>query len=280
MKISLKSLYKKYSLPIGITFTLLSMESLLLILIPFGIGQSIDSLNQQNYDGIYLLGSILMGVLILSTLRRFYDTRVYTKIYSLLCFRLIKSHKKDLVSTSAIVTRSHLSKELVDFFEHDLTQAFTSLVGILGALFMIGYFNIYVFYVAMSCVILMLIVYKISEPKIYLYNQQLNTELENRLHVIQSHPANVFAHLRKISRAWVRLSDLESINYIFIQLFIASSILSALFISIEVKLSTGNIFALMTYVLNFSFEILTLPIIFEQFIRLKEITHRLNKGTQ
>lgn len=76
----------------------------------------------------------------------------------------------------------------------------------------------------------------------------------------------------------IRLSDIESYNYILIQILIAFVIIGALFIGVKAKLSTGEIFAMLTYVLNFSFEVLTLPIIFGQTIRLKEIIYRINKG--
>jgi len=276
MTISLKSLYARYRMPISITFILLSLEAYLLVLIPLGIGWSIDALMQKSLEGVYLLGLILLGILIISTTRRMYDTRIYSKVYALLSTHLIKTHKRDGVDTSVIVTRSDLVKELVDFFEHDLTQAYTSLVGVIGALLMIAFLNLTVFGICVASFIIIALVYQVSEASIFDTNAQLNRELERRLNRIKDKNSLLIPHFRKISQSMIRLSDIESYNYIVIQILIAVILIVSIFIGMEASLSTGDIFALLTYVLNFSFEVLTLPIIFQQFIRLQEITQRIN----
>ncbi len=74
----------------------------------------------------------------------------------------------------------------------------------------------------------------------------------------------------------IPLSDLESYDYIAVQLLIGTLIITSVFFGISAQLSTGAIFAMVTYLLDFSFEVLTLPLIFQQFIRLKEITNRID----
>ena len=279
MKLSIKGLFLKYKMPISLTFLLLSLEAILLVLIPYALGLGIDSLSQDRFDGIYVLGVILFLLLLISTGRRLYDTRVYSKIYALLGVCLIKAHKKDQQEDSVIVTRSTLIKELVDFFEHDLTKAYTSLIGIVGALGMIIYLQLYVF---LFCVVLMALiywVYSLSQEKIFSYNAELNHELEKRLTMINRKNIFLVGHFKRIASSMIKLSDIESYNYVLIQLLIGLLLMGSLFIGMNAELSTGDIFALLTYVLNFSFEVLTLPVIFQQFIRLQEITSRISKGS-
>lgn len=277
MKVSLRNLFLKYKIQILFTFFLLTIESVLLVFIPYAIGLSIDSLSNGTFKGLYILGFVLLLILIFSTSRRIYDTRVYSKVYALLCTKLIKNHKKKNIDTSIIVTRSNLVQELVDFFEHNLTEAYTSLIGIFGALLMILYLDAYVFAVCLVSIIMISIIYQLSEKKIFKENEKLNTELENRLNTIKNKNIFLVNHFRRIAHSMIRLSDIESYNYIVIQILIGTVIFSALFIGVRSNLSAGDIFAMLTYVLNFSFEVLTLPIIFQQFIRLKEITNRINK---
>lgn len=248
----------------------------MLVLIPYSIGLSIDSLNNDSFRGIYILALVLFLILIMSTGRRFYDTRVYSRIYALLCTNMIKNYKKNAVDTSTIVTRSSLIKELVDFFEHDLTEAYTSLIGIIGAIVMIFYLNHIVFLICLVSLILIFFVYKVSEKKIFNENSNLNTELENRLNIIKSKNLFLMNHFRKITRSMIKLSDIESYNYVVFQVVIALVILGALFIGVKSDLTIGSIFSMLAYVLDFSLEVLILPIIFQQFIRLKEITARIN----
>jgi ABC-type multidrug transport system fused ATPase/permease subunit len=276
MNISLKFLFYKYKVAISTTFLLLTFEAILLAMIPFGIGIAIDSLVKYDLEGIYILTGILFVILFVSTIRRMYDTRVYSTIYSILSTSLIKKHKKQNIDTSIVVTRSSMVQELVDVFEHDLTNAYTSLVGVFTALLMIFYINTAVALICIFAILLIILVYLLSEVKIYEENAKLNSELENRLNIINKNNIFLIPHFRKIKNSMVRLSDIESYNYIMIQILIAVMIISSIFIGMDMRLSVGEIFALVTYVLNFSFEILTLPVIFQQFIRLKEITTRIN----
>ena len=280
MKISIKTLFVRYKFQIIITFFLLSIESILLIFIPYSMGLALDSLVEKELEGLYVLGGVLLGILFFSTTRRLYDTRVYSTIYARLATLLIKEHKRKEVDESVIVMRSALVKELVDFFEYDLTKAFTSIVGVFGALFIIFYINVYVFLICIFSFLLVYLVYMLSQDKIYLTNQSLNKELENRLTVIQQRNSFMIPHFKRIAKNMIRLSDIESYNYIIIQLLIGVIITTSLFIGVESGLSTGVIFAMLTYVLNFSFEVLTLPVLFQQFIRLQEITNRINKESE
>lgn len=278
MNVSLKSLFLKYKIQILFTFLLLSIESFLLVIIPFSIGKAIDTLQNDSYLGIYILMAVLFSILLISTSRRLYDTRVYSKIYTLLSTSVIKDQKRRTIDTSKILTRSNLIKELVDFFEHDLTEAYTAFIGVVGALIMLWYINTYVFIICLSVIFLIYFVYSLSEKNIFNENSELNTELEKRLNIIREKNSLLISHFKRISKNMIRLSDIESYNYILIQILIAFVIIGALFIGVKAKLSTGEIFAMLTYVLNFSFEVLTLPIIFGQTIRLKEIIYRINKG--
>ncbi len=191
---------------------------------------------------------------------------------------LIKNHKKEHKETSVIVTRSTLIKELVDFFEHDLTQSYTSIIGVIGALIMVCYLDVWVFTICCVVTLLIALLYKSSESKIFSENATLNSHLEERLNVIQKSNLFLVNHFRKISKSMIHLSDIEALNYAVIQFFILVVVLSALFIGMQMQLSMGDIFALLTYVLNFAFEVLILPVIFQQFIRLQEIVTRINKG--
>lgn len=167
MNVSLKSLFLKYKIQILFTFLLLSIESFLLVIIPFSIGKAIDTLQNDSYLGIYILMAVLFSILLISTSRRLYDTRVYSKIYTLLSTSVIKDQKRRTIDTSKILTRSNLIKELVDFFEHDLTEAYTAFIGVLAALIMLWYINTYVFIICLSVIFLIYFVYSLSE-KIFL----------------------------------------------------------------------------------------------------------------
>jgi ABC-type multidrug transport system fused ATPase/permease subunit len=274
--ITLKGLFLRFKWQITITFILLTFEAILIVLIPYAIGLSIDSLTQKEFDGIYILAFILLLLLIIGTARRLYDTRVYSKIYALISSTLIKKYKKEKRDPSIIVTRSTLVKELVDFFEHDLTEAYISLVGIVGALVMISFINIYVFLLSLGSFLLIFLIYGLSEKKIFTENANLNRELENRLNIIHGRNIFIVPHFKKIVTSMVKLSDIESYNYIVIELLIAVLIITSLLIGVNADLTAGHIFSMLTYVLDFSLEVLMLPLLFQQFIRLKEITNRIN----
>ena len=72
IKLSLKRL--------ALTWLIVLAENVLMMLLPLFIGFAIDGLLEQNLRPLLTLGFILFALVVISVVRRVYDTRVYGAI--------------------------------------------------------------------------------------------------------------------------------------------------------------------------------------------------------
>ncbi len=274
---SISKLFIRYKWRISITFVLLILENISKVLQPLVLGIAINDLIDTKYNGLWLFCGLYGVSFIIGVIRRFYDTRAYTYIYTNVASEIVAIQNEKKISVSSIAARSALIKELVDFFEHDITQGFTSLISVIGALVMLALFDVRIFIGCLLTIGIILIIYTLSKQKIYRYNTELNDELEHRIDVLEKRKQKgVFSHFKNISKWLVKLSDLETLNFSVIEVVLFFLAIYALYISTSVTNTTaGGIFSILTYVLEFSGGIFMLPIIVQQIIRLKEISSRL-----
>lgn len=274
---SIKSIFKRYRFKISTTFFLLILENVFKILQPFVLGIAINDLMNKSQNGLLIFGGLYLAGFIVGVIRRYFDTRAYTFIYTNIATEIAQIQNDKNINVSSIAARSALVKELVDFFEQDITQGFTAAIGVIGALVMLLVFNYWIFIGCLVTILFIFIIYAISNNKIYNFNIGLNDELEQRIHVLESRETSkIRNHFQGISNWLVKLSDLETLNFGIIEILLFSLAVFALYVSAsDVSANAGRIFSTLTYVLEFSGGVFMLPFIYQQIIRLKEISSRL-----
>ena len=274
---SIKAIFKRFKWKISITFSMLVLENIFKVLQPLVLGIAINDLIHKKNDGLWLFCMLYAAGFFIGVIRRYYDTRAYTSIYTVVASEIADIQNQKEVSVSTIAARSSLIKELVDFFEHDITQAFTSLISVVGALIMLALFDWWIFGACMLTILLIFSIYSLSNKKIYNFNIGLNDELEHRITVLEKREqTGIAAHFKNISKWMVKMSDLETLNFGVIEILLFILAIFALYVSASaVNATAGSIFSIITYILEFSNGIFMLPIVFQQLIRLQEISTRL-----
>lgn len=274
---SIKAIFKRFKWRISITFSMLVLENIFKVLQPLVLGIAINDLINKSNDGLWLFCILYTAGFFIGVIRRYYDTRAYTSIYTVVASEIADIQNKKDVSVSTIAARSSLIKELVDFFEYDITQAFTSFISVVGALIMLALFDWWIFGACMLTILLIYIIYSLSNKKIYNFNIGLNDELEHRINILEKRePNSILSHFKKISKWMVKMSDLETLNFGIIEVILFVLAIFALYVSASaIDATAGSIFSIVTYILEFSTGIFMLPIVFQQLIRLQEISTRL-----
>ena len=79
---TMAGIWKTYRLRITGTLSLLTVERMLGVAVPFVLGVAINDLIAGGFRGVWWLVGLEVGVLIIGTVRRLYDTRVYAGIYT------------------------------------------------------------------------------------------------------------------------------------------------------------------------------------------------------
>lgn len=277
---SLTAIYRRYPFRISLTMLLVVFESLLDLLFPLVIGWAVNDLVKGEYHGLAMLGGLGLTSLLMGSARRFYDTRVYSGIYSDTASKMVSNGRKKGLSVSKISARSSLLTELVEFFEHSIPGIFLSLIGVVGTLAIIATLNIEIFFACLGLLLLMIAMYLITGEKQYQYHTQYNQILEQRVDILtQRTNTAVRSHFLKLMRWNVKLSDVETLNFGVIWFGTISLLVATPLLAINGTDSVpevGTILAILIYVYDYSEKVVTLPFFIQQLIRLKEISNRMN----
>ena len=274
----LTQLIKQHKYKLAITYILFSAEMLGLLIRPFLLGNAVNQLLIKNYNGLIYLAFAHIAYIIIGTIRHRYDTRTYATIYTQLVTNfLAKNYTK--LSTSKLSAHSTLSREFVDFLEHDLifvAEAFYNLVG--AFIFLL----IYKAPLAYICLVAMLpvsiIAYYYGKSMQYL-NLNKNDELELEVESIETGNLNTINNHYKNLRKWqIKISDKEAINFGIMETIVLAVIIVALLITTNnnTAILAGDIIGIYFYLLKFTAGLDTIPYVFQRLSSLKDIAKRID----
>ena len=148
-------MFKPYKYKLSFTFLLIILESIGWILFPFVIGVAINDYLEGSYRGLILFGLLGFVTLVLMTVRRLYDTRLYSKIYEHIGLVSTKQNTQ----LSAKTARLNMLREIVEFFEHSMPELINSFAVLFGSLFFLAFLSIKVFIAALIESVLIVLIY-------------------------------------------------------------------------------------------------------------------------
>lgn len=276
-ELTLSAIYQRFKGKVIATISLLVFENLLLISLPFLLGLAIDGLlnGQQKY--LIVLACMLALVTLLGTLRRFYDTRAYSKITATLAKETAENQLAQGQSLSKTNTRVEMVSELVEFFEYELVESINALIKLAGALIMLAYFHVHLLYVALASTLAIVSIYLISSKHYMHFNKAYNDQHEKQVDVLTAQKNRTFKqHFMTLAKFKIKLSDLEALNFAWVFIFISLLIVINLMIAAQVTdMTTGGLFSVLSYTWEFAEVAIVLPLAYQQWIRSKEISTRI-----
>ncbi|MEM8661940.1 MAG: ABC transporter six-transmembrane domain-containing protein [Pseudomonadota bacterium] len=275
--ISLGGLWRRYFGRISLTMLLVAIESGLGVLYPLAIGIAIDDLLKDSYRGLIQLGILGLASTVIGSLRRFYDTRIYARIYQGVATELVEREHESGANISRISARVNLLTEFVEFFEQSMPELIGAVVSLIGILLIVAGLSLPVLFACAALLVLVVIIYTVTAAKNYRLNAGYNDELEGAVSAISSKSTDRTAgHFQRLMRWNIHLSDLETWNYLVFWLGAVGLFIYAPFEAVSAGvLEVGLILSLLLYVFEFINWLAELPIHIQQFIRLKEIADRL-----
>ncbi|MCG7547856.1 ABC transporter six-transmembrane domain-containing protein [Pseudoalteromonas sp. Of7M-16] len=278
--ISLWSVVKLSPVKVAITWLMVIAENILLILLPLLIGYAIDGVLAQDTTPLLGFAASLLGLIVISVLRRFYDTRVYGDIRVKLAETV--AHNLRGADVSAKNARLTMSRELVDFLENDLPALLTAAIQLVSIVIILATFHTYFALSVLVASIAMLLVYACCHGTFKRLNGKLNDQTEQQVKILSCKPfAALSAHLEKLKKHEIALSDTEALVYGFIFALLFMSVLGNLWlVNLLPSPTTGEVFSILTYSLEFVDTAIMLPVTLQVLSRLEEITQRLNRNEQ
>lgn len=255
---------------------LVLIEAGLAILFPLFIGYAIDDAIKSNYQGAYLLAELGVASLIIGAGRRFYDSRFYAHIFEKLGVEL--SGQANL-SASKKTARLNMMREILEFFENSVPELVGSLIGLVGVLLIIASLNIEIFYYALGVLTFVFLIYALTRKKTIFFNYSYNEEIEHQVDVITKNDIPALkSHLKNLMKWNIKLSDLEMINFSAVWLVMMAFLVYSIILAVgEGVAQYGVIFALVMYLFQYIENVIMLPVFYQQWLRLAEISERLRR---
>lgn len=277
-QLSLSFILRTFRMQIGVTWLLVSLENVLLALIPYLIGTAIDALLAKQYESLYTLGLVLVLLTLVAVMRRVYDTRIYGTIRVELGCELGLRHAE--LAVSARTARMDMARELVDFLEEQVPELLTAAIQIVVALVILAFFHQNLLLSALAMTAAMIGLYSLVHRRFYTLNAGLNGQMEMQVGVLElKKPKPLLEHLRSLRRWEVKISDTEAGLYGVIFLMVIAFILYNLWFGTSLpNISTGSIYSIVSYSWSYVEAALVLPYSLQSLTRLHEITQRINRA--
>ncbi|MGB0894674.1 MAG: ABC transporter six-transmembrane domain-containing protein [Parashewanella sp.] len=279
-QLNLWSIIKKFKRNIAITWGLVAVENIMTVMIPLFIGFTIDSLLNKQFNDLIILAAIIFLLIVISVIRRVYDTRAYGKIRVALGGEVDRRLRSNPVATRN--ARLDMSRELVDFLEQDVPELFTAIIQLFASIIVLASFS---FNLALSPLIaglVMIILYSCFHHRFITLNANLNTQMEKQVSILSTGTyKRIKLHLQKLAKQEIKISDTEAIVYGLIFLVLFMFVLSNLVLATQLEnITSGTIFSIMSYSMEFMGAAIMLPMALQSLSRLTEITQRINQPIQ
>jgi len=271
------SIFSAYRWRILATYALFNLENLLRLAQPLVLGWAIHDLLRSSMYGLAIFFGQHVLYMALGAARRLNDTRCFTRIHADLATGLVLDQRHRQVEVSRVAARSALSREIVDFFERDVAIVLYILYSVIGALVMLWWAD---WVLVLWCLALVPPAYLLSRwtgRQSLLLNGRLNDQLEHEVEIIErAQPAEVRGHFDLVRRWRIMLSDRDAWSFGILELLIYVAMAAALVRTCaRPGVDAGTIFAVLGYVLMYVSGIANVPLLVQQFNRLRDIGSRL-----
>ena len=270
----MRALLKRFAGRFALTMSLVVLEAAGWILFPLFIGRAIDSVLADSTRGLYEFGALALATMLIAIVRRLVDSRAYARIYVSLGEEMVGVDEES--DTSTRTARLGMLREIVEFFENSLPALVNSLIGLAGTVLILWLLNVPVFLGCLVVAVATVTLYALTGRLTTRYNEGFNDQYERQVDAVHSgDPRRLREHLRAMMRWNIRLSDLEAANFGINWVFMIGLLVFAVAAAAEQTLEYGAVFAIVMYVFQFVESMLGIPLYYQQWLRLREISGRL-----
>ena len=273
----LKVMFRENWKSIMFSYSLFMINSILMVMYPKVLGDSIDHLIAKDYSYIWYLVLTFVAIMFFGYISRIYDTKVFSGIYRR--FASIETHKQieGDVETTKINGRLTLMHYIVQFFERDMLVVLQTIIGLIGAIYFLSLvsWTIVGFLIFTSILILGATFY--YSPKIANITSQYNDLSEEQTDVISTRNISSINNLLKRGQHLsLKLSNIDAKFSIWIQGIVYGSVTALLtYYVMYNNVSVGSVFSTYRYMFDFCNALLGVPTIITSYINIKDVIKRL-----
>lgn len=272
-----RGLFFAYRWRILATYTLFGVENLLRLAQPLVLGWAINDLFSGASYGLIALVVQHVLHLVIGLIRKVYDTRVFTAIYSDVVTRMIARQRDDGVDVSRVAARAALSREYIEFFERSVPTVIRAAFSIAGSLIMLAWYDLTVVGICVGLMIPATLLNRVYARWTRRLSKGLHDQLEQEVDVIsEAEPDGVRRHFDSVADWRVRLSNAEALNFGVMELFVLGVIVLVLLRVCQLPdVLAGDLFAVFRYLMLMLIGLDQVPRLVQQISRLRDVQGRV-----
>jgi len=274
----IESIVRDYKYKLLLTYCLYTLEMMGLLLRPWLLGEAVNGLLQQSYEGLINLAVVHLLWLLIGTWRHRYDSRTYSEIYTALVVKMVKRNPNR--NLSRLSAHSTLSRDVVDFLEFDLNYILEAAYNILGALVLLFFYDTRVVLFCLSMLLPVMVISYFYGKRLRRFTALRNGELEQQVDALSSRNIlRIQTHYTQLRKWQVKISDQEAWNFGIMELLVLVLITGALIFSTRngLSLQAGDYIGIYTYILKFVTGLDTIPYVLQRLTHLKDILKRIEE---
>ena len=259
------------------SYSLFAINSILMVVYPKVLGESIDHLIAKDYSYIWYLVFTFVAIMFFGYVSKIYDTKVFSKIYRRFASIETNNQIENGVETTKINGRLTLMRYIVQFFERDMLIVLQTIIGLVGAIYFLSLVSLTIvgFLIITSILILSATFY--YSPKIAKVTSQYNDLSEDQTEVIGTRNLSAINNLlRRGQHLSLKLSGIDAKFSIWIQGIVYGSVTALLtYYVMYNNVSVGSVFSTYRYMFDFCNSLLGIPTIITSYINIKDVIKRL-----
>jgi len=262
---------------IAFTYGLTLLENIFELLYPFALGLAVNGVIAGDLNGFWPLILIWFAHIVTGGFREYYDTRLFSRLFSNAAHDIITLQRKNGVPYSAVSARIDLMREFADFFEFRVPPIVTEMIAIIGGTIMIFLYDRVAGLILLVLFVPVAITYVLFGRSAQRLNRQINDQYENEVELIQKPRSRALhLHFGRLRQWRMKISNREVASWTFVEVLTLIAVIMVIyFIAGQSGALAGDIFAAMAYVLMVIAAIDELPDIVQEVGRLRDIATRL-----
>jgi len=268
-------IFKEYKYKLLLIYFFMLITELSIIFQPFLLGKSIDEFIDGNWFWVGLLSISYFISNLFNYKRMVYDTKVYTKIYNDIVLRFLKNTNED---DSKKIARTDMAYSIVNVLEGYVHYYISTIITIFGSIGFIYLSNWKVGLLVTLALIIIPLAVLIFYKKIRQGINVRNNHYENKVTSLQNGYDNSVSFFNRRRKLEIFESTLQGKNWFLVgiikSVFLVLSII--LLITTSENITTGSVITIYSYVNNFLYSLMSIPVAFEMYSRLGDIIKRIN----
>lgn len=287
----LLDLFKTYKKKIIFIFSLTIVENVAWIIEPWIFGTLIDEFILKANGSVLHIAPIKFLPLFLwillyainsgtGTIRRMYEPKIFQNIFADIVTKISERGTRDNVNTSVVTGRAQLSHEYINFLQYRIPELLEQSIAIIGAICALTIFDWRISAACLLVVIPLGIIGQFYNKRVLYLQKDLHDQYETIVDTfVTKKPENIRSIYKSMANVQTKIGKYNGFNFGFMRLTLLIVFLAVLYISIDLdNFTTGNIYAIVSYLWTFISAAEYLPELMESRASLKDISQRITIG--